>query len=185
MQWASRNLLNSLRMSLLSRVAERAEALKVFCRKEGYNTRVALFVDLAHHSGRRRFVAWDLERNVAIFTSPVSHGSGSERSHVRSAYARTSNEDGSHLSSLGRALVAERYDGRYGVAYRLDGIDATNSNLRPRCVVLHGWEHTTSYPIWPLATVGSFGCPVLSRRMMRRLDELLRRHERVILDIFK
>lgn len=172
-------------MSLRSRVAERADALREFCRTEGYNTRVALFVDLSRHSGRRRFVAWDMERNVPIFMCPVSHGSGSKISHVRSAYAALSNEDGSHLSSVGRALVAERYEGRYGVAYRLDGLDATNSNLRPRCVVLHGWEHTTSLPIYPFSTVGSFGCPVLSRKMMRRVDELLQQHERVIIDVFK
>lgn len=171
-------------MSLRSRVAERAKELLEYCRREGYNTRVALFVDLSRHSGRRRFVAWDMVRMVPIFTSPVSHGSGSEMSHVRSAYARFSNEDGSHLSSLGRAVVAERYEGRYGVAYRLDGLEATNSNLRSRCVVLHGWEHTTSYPIWPRATVGSFGCPVLSRRMMARVDELLRQEKGVILEVF-
>ena len=171
-------------MSLKSRVAERAKELLEYCRREGYNTRVALFVDLSRHSGRRRFVAWDMARMVPIFTCPVSHGSGSEMSHVRSAYARFSNEDGSHLSSLGRAVVAERYEGRYGVAYRLDGLDATNTNLRSRCVVLHGWEHTTSYPIWPRATVGSFGCPVLSRRMMARVDELLQREKGVIIEVF-
>ena len=172
-------------MSLRSRVAERADALREFCSKEGHNTRVALFVDLSRHSGRCRFVAWDMERNVPIFMCPVSHGSGAQMSHVRSAYAALSNEDGSHLSSVGRALVAERYEGRYGVAYRLDGLDATNSNLRPRCVVLHGWEYTTSLPIYPFSTVGSFGCPVLSRKMMRRVDELLQQHERVIIDVFK
>ena len=172
-------------MSLRSRVAERAVALREFCSREGYNTRVALFVDLSRHSGRRRFVAWDMERNVPIFTCPVSHGSGSKRSHVRSVDAAFSNEDGSHLSSLGRALVAERYMGRYGVAYRLDGLDASNSNLRPRCVVLHGWEHTTSYPIYPIPTVGSFGCPVLSRKMMRRVDELLQNEDRVVIEIYK
>lgn len=165
-------------------MAERAKELLEYCRREGYNTRVALFVDLSRHSGRRRFVAWDMVRMVPIFTCPVSHGSGSEMSHVRSAYARFSNEDGSHLSSLGRAVVAERYEGRYGVAYRLDGLDATNTNLRSRCVVLHGWEHTTSYPIWPRATVGSFGCPVLSRRMMARVDELLQREKGVIIEVF-
>lgn len=172
-------------MSLVSRVSERAEALREFCRKEGYNTNVALFVDLSRHSGRRRFIAWDMVRNAPIFLCPVSHGSGAQRSHVRSAYARISNEDGSHLSSLGRALVAERYMGRYGVAYRLDGLDASNSNLRPRCVVLHGWEHTTSYPIYPIPTVGSFGCPVLSRKMMRRVDELLQNEDRVVIEIYK
>ncbi len=172
-------------MSLRSRVAERAVKLREYCHREGYNTKVALFVDMSRHSGRRRFVAWDMEQNAPIFTSPVSHGSGAMESHVRSAYARFSNEDGSHLSSLGYALVAERYVGRYGVAYRLDGLSATNSNLRSRCVVLHGWEHTTSLPIWPLSTVGSFGCPVLSRKMMRKVDELLQLHDRVVIDIFK
>ena len=171
-------------MSLRSRVAKRAEALREYCLKEGYNTSVALFVDASRHSGRRRFVVWCFERNAPMFVCPVSLGSGAKESHVRSAHAEFSNNEGSHLSSLGRALVAERYEGRYGVAYRLDGLEESNSNLRPRCVVLHGWEHTTSYPIWPRATVGSFGCPVLSRRRMEQVDRLLRDEERVVLDIF-
>lgn len=129
-------------------------------------------------------MVWDFESQRAILACPVSHGSGSSKSHQRSAYATLSNEDGSHLSSLGLALVAERYEGRYGIAYRLDGLDASNSNLRPRCVVLHGWEHTTSYPIWPRATVGSFGCPVLSRRRMAEVDALLMNESGVVLEIF-
>ncbi|MBQ5710216.1 MAG: murein L,D-transpeptidase catalytic domain family protein [Alistipes sp.] len=171
-------------MSLLSRVRERASKLHEFCCERGYNRRIALFVDVSRHSGRRRFVVWDFESQRAILACPVSHGSGSSMSHQRSAYASLSNEDGSHLSSLGRALVAERYEGRYGIAYRLDGLDASNSNLRPRCVVLHGWEHTTSYPIWPRATVGSFGCPVLSRRRMAEVDALLMNESGVVLEIF-
>lgn len=178
------NSLNSCDMSLRSRVAERAAALLDYCRREGYNTRIALFVDLSRHSGRRRFVVWDFESGDILLAAPVSHGSGSRSPHVRSAYARMSNEDGSHLSSLGRALVAERYEGRYGTAYRLDGLDSTNSNLRPRCVVLHGWKYTTSYPIYPLATVGSFGCPVLSRRMMQKVDAILMREKGVVIEVY-
>lgn len=171
-------------MSLRSRVAERATELLDYCQREGYNTHIALFADLSRHSGRRRFVAWSFDDERPLLIAPVSHGSGSPKSHVRTAYARLSNDDGSHLSSVGRALVAERYEGRYGGAYRLDGLDSTNSNLRPRCVVLHGWEHTTSYPIFPIATTGSWGCPVLSRRMMSRLDAILRNESRVVLDVF-
>lgn len=171
-------------MSLRSRVAARAEEVLEFCRKEGYNTDIALFIDLARHSGRRRFVVWSFAEKKAILCCPVSHGSGSQMSHTRSAYARLSNLDGSHLSSLGKALVAERYEGRYGIAYKLDGLDDTNSSLRSRCVVLHGWKYTTSYPIFPRASVGSFGCPVLSRRMMARVDDILKNESRVVLDIF-
>lgn len=168
-------------MSLQSRVAARADELLDYCRGNGYNCRVALFVDLSRHSGRCRFVVWNFEQQCALLCSPVSHGSGSWKSHVRSSYAKVSNEDGSHLSSLGRALVAERYEGRYGVAYRLDGLDETNSNLRSRCVVLHGWRYTPSFPIYPFATVGSWGCPVLSTRMMRRVDEILKNESNVVL----
>ena len=171
-------------MSLRSRIEERAAALHRFCREEGYNDRIALFVDLGRHSGLNRFVVWSFEENSMLLCCPVSHGSGSDKSHQRSAYARVSNDDGSHLSSLGRAIVAERYEGRYGIAYRLDGLDSTNSNLRPRCVVLHGWEHTTSFPIYPLATVGSFGCPVLSRKMFSRLDQILKNESRVVISVY-
>ena len=172
-------------MSLLKHIAERRCMLRAWCQRHDYNTKIAIFVDLSLHSGRNRFVVWDFEKEAPLLVCPVSHGSGSQKPHKRSAYAQVSNADGSHLSSVGRALVAERYEGRYGVAYRLDGLDATNSNLRPRCVVLHGWEYTTSFPIWPIATVGSFGCPVLSRKMMRRVDELLQNEDRVVIDIFK
>ena len=158
--------------------------LRAWCDCRGYNSRIAIFVDLSLHSGRNRFVVWDFVQERPILICPVSHGSGSQRSHVRSAYARISNNDGSHLSSIGRALIAERYEGRYGIAYRLDGLEDSNSNLRSRCVVLHGWEHTTSYPIWPIATTGSFGCPVLSRRMMSRLDAIIKDEKMVVLEIF-
>ena len=89
--------------------------LRAWCQSRGYNTHIVIFIDLARHSGRNRFVVWDFEREKPILICPVSHGSGSEMSHVRSAYARVSNEDGSHLSSIGRALIAERYEGKYGV----------------------------------------------------------------------
>ena len=172
-------------MSLLKRISERVCMLRAWCNCRGYNSRIAIFVDLSLHSGRNRFVVWDFVQERPILICPVSHGSGKQKSHVRSAYANISNSDGSHLSSVGRALIAERYEGRYGIAYRLDGLEDSNSNLRSRCVVLHGWEHTTSFPIWPLATTGSFGCPVLSRKMMAKVDEILKNEERVIIDIFK
>ena len=172
-------------MSISKYFSTRAAELYAFCQERGFNTRVALLMDLGRHSGRRRFVVWDFQQGKALHSFPASHGSGSARSHVRSAYAECSNEDGSHLSSAGRALVAERYVGRYGVAYRLDGLDETNSALRKRCVVLHGWRYTTSFPIYPFPTVGSWGCPVLSLRAMKKLDEILQREQRVVLWMYK
>ena len=145
----------------------RATEAAEYCQKSGYNQRYVLLWDLSRHSGRRRFVVWNIIKGRVEHAFVASHGSGSRRSHVPSAYAQVSNEDGSHLSSVGRALVAERYIGRYGVAYRLDGLDDENVAMRKRCIVLHGWQYTTSFPIWPLPTMGSWGCPVLSCRAER------------------
>ncbi len=172
-------------MSISKDFSSRAAELYAFCQERGFNTRVALMMDLGRHSGRRRFVVWDFQQGKALHSFPASHGSGSVQSHVRSAYAKCSNEDGSHLSSIGKCLIAERYEGRYGVAYRLDGLEESNSALRKRCVVLHGWRYTTSFPIYPFPTVGSWGCPVLSLRAMKKLDEILQREQRVVLWMYK
>lgn len=169
----------------IERFRQRAQSLVRYCHAEGYNERVVLLWDLSRHSGRRRFVVWNVVEDRAEHCFVCSHGSGSERSRVRSAYAECSNAEGSHLSSLGRALVAERYEGRYGVAYRLDGLDESNSALRERCVVLHGWRHTTSLPIYPFPSVGSWGCPVLSQRAMRVVDDILQREKNVVLWAYK
>ena len=185
MLWVCQNLSNACAMSLLKHIRERVCMLRAWCHRHDYNTRIVIFVDLSLHSGRNRFVVWDFEREQPLLICPVSHGSGSAKPHKRTAYAEVSNEDGSHLSSVGRVLVAERYEGRYGVAYRLDGLDSSNSNLRSRCVVLHSWRYTTSFPIYPLPTVGSFGCPVISRKMMARLDSILKNESRVVMDIFR
>ena len=172
-------------MSISKDFSSRAAELYAFCQERGFNTRVALMMDLGCHTGRRRFVVWDFQQGGVLHSFPASHGSGSAQSHVRSAYAKCSNEDGSHLSSIGKCLIAERYGGRYGVAYRLDGLEESNSALRERCVVLHGWRYTTSFPIYPFPTVGSWGCPVLSRRAMRIVDEILQREKEVVLWMYK
>jgi hypothetical protein len=169
----------------VERFRRRAVKALEYCRQNGYNDRVLLLRDLSLHSGRRRLVVWDVVNDSILYAFVASHGSGSECSLRYSAYAATSNTPDSHLSSVGRALVAERYVGRYGVAYRLDGLDESNSALRERCVVLHGWKHTTSFPIWPMPTVGSWGCPVLSLRSMAILDEIIRNEEKVVLYAYK
>ena len=169
----------------LTRFRQRAVEAAKYCRENGYNQRIVLLWDLSIHSGRRRFVVWNIAEGRAEYAFVASHGSGSRRSHVPSAYARVSNADGSHLSSVGRALVAERYVGRYGVAYRLDGLEETNSAMRRRCIVLHSWRYTTSFPVWPLPTIGSWGCPVLSQRDMKILDKILQQEQSVVLWAYK
>ena len=47
---------------------------------------------------------------------------------------------GSGKSSLGFIRTAEVYSGAYKRSLRLDGLSTTNSNIRDRAIVFHGWD---------------------------------------------
>ena len=99
-------------------------------------------VDLSLFSGKDRFWLVDLSSG-AVEGHKVAHGSGSDPDH--DGYATLfGNTPGSHMSSLGFALTAEIYDGKYPHSMRLDGISPdgspngmANTNLRSRLIVVH------------------------------------------------
>lgn len=71
----------------------------------------------------------------------TSHGTGSDKNknHYAESFGNVIN---SGKSSLGFARVSEEYVGKFGRSIRLDGLSTTNSNIRARAVVLHGWDQT-------------------------------------------
>lgn len=71
---------------------------------------------------------------------------------------RFSNAPNSLATSEGRYRIAEQYVGKYGVSYRLDGLDSTNSNARSRAVVIHEAAYVT-----PIKAGRSYGCIAVMR----------------------
>ena len=70
----------------------------------------------------------------------TTHGVGSDTD--KDGYAEQfGNEEGSGKSSLGFVRTAEVYTGKFHVSVRLDGLSDTNSNIRDRAVVFHGWDN--------------------------------------------
>jgi hypothetical protein len=73
----------------------------------------------------------------------VAHGHGSEGKH-RDGYAEVfSNVPNSNASCLGLYRTGETYlsDVYPGLAMRLDGLSATNSNARSRFIVVHAAKY--------------------------------------------
>jgi hypothetical protein len=69
----------------------------------------------------------------------TTHGQGSDPNET--GYAESfGNVEGSGKSSLGFVRTAEVYVGTYKRSVRLDGLSDTNSNIRERAVVFHGWD---------------------------------------------
>lgn len=96
-------------------------------------------VDFSSASRRERMFFVDM-RSGRVATLHVAHGSGSDPRGTGTATI-FKNEAGSNCSSLGFYLTAETYSGKHGYSLRLDGLSATNSNVRERAVVIHGADY--------------------------------------------
>ncbi|OLY91964.1 L,D-transpeptidase catalytic domain [Cnuella takakiae] len=155
-----------------------SEALKAMCSqlKPGnrYNDKVAFYVDLQQYSGRYRFFVLDLKNQQILHKGMVLNGREKDDQPVYS------NVPGSKCSSRGLAKIGYAYHGRFGRAYKLVGLDATNSNMMARAVVLHSWRGVPNMQV-PFRLPNSEGCPAVSTRFMEILSGYIDKSSKPIL----
>jgi hypothetical protein len=95
-------------------------------------------VDFAKRSNKKRFYLINMSTGE-VESHYTTHGIGSDKD--KDGYAESfGNVNGSGKSSLGFIRTAEVYTGKYKRSVRLEGLLSTNSNLRMRAVVFHGWD---------------------------------------------
>jgi hypothetical protein len=95
-------------------------------------------VDLGQNSDQYRFFLVRMSDGV-VEKYHTTHGIHSDEDD--DGVAETfGNDVGSGKSSLGYVRTAEVYSGTYQRSVRLDGLSDTNSNIRERAVVFHGWD---------------------------------------------
>ncbi|MCW3162239.1 murein L,D-transpeptidase catalytic domain family protein [Chryseobacterium oryctis] len=138
-----------------SRVTE----VKDYIKGKNYNQDLAVFINFKIPSGKYRYFVYDLKNNKILQKAIVAHGEGSVVRNSNSL--QFSNVDGSHQSSLGKYEIRESYIGKFGKAYRLKGLDSTNSNAMSRAIVLHSYYCVPDKESTDLTCL-SFGCPMLS-----------------------
>lgn len=113
--------------------------------------------DYGHHSAKPRFHFLSFELN-RVRSFRVTHGQGSDPDHNGWLEAY-SNNDGSLATSRGAYVTGEVYEGKYGTSFRLDGLDPTNSNARPRAIVGHAADYARASHVAQHGKLGrSFGC---------------------------
>lgn len=149
-----------------------AEALAYFQANESRiaNKDWLTIVDFSKKSNTERMFLVDLKTG-AVHARHVAHGSGSD---PRATGLATifSNVSGSNCSSLGFYLTAETYSGKYGYSCRMDGLSETNSNVRPRAVVIHGSEYVYDRDVIQGRSWGCFALSMTTRTfVIDRLKE--------------
>jgi len=81
-----------------------------------------------------------------------------------------SNKVGSHETSLGILRTAETYIGKHGLSLKLDGLEASNSNVRKRDIVLHGANYVNAAYVKKHGYAGhSFGCLAVGNDVIKEL----------------
>lgn len=117
-------------------------------------------IDFSRRSDLHRFFVIHLKTG-AVSKYRTTHGIGSDTDD--DGYAeRFLNIVNSRASSLGFIRTAEVYSGAYKRSLRLDGLSASNSKVRERAVVVHGWDGVREEPV---IQERSWGCPALDWKL--------------------
>lgn len=135
-----------------------------------YNSKIAFFVDMKIPSGKNRFFVYDLVNNKILDQGLVAHGCGSETGVKGSL--KFSNEPNSNCTSLGRYSIGKNYQGIFGKAYRLAGLDETNSKAMERAIVLHHYS-AVPYEEQDHYISRSHGCPMVNEQFFKRIEKII------------
>lgn len=129
---------------------------------------VLAIVDFEKPSTAARLYIVDI-RTGAVSAYLTAHGKGSDPNH--SSYARSfSNDHGTLASSLGLYRAGKRYFGKWGLALKLQGLSASNSNAEARAIVLHSADYLRADYRARYGKPGrSFGCFVVEPRLIEEV----------------
>lgn len=132
-------------------------------------------IDFSLPSFERRLWTVDMASGQLLVLDRVSHGSGSNSANDPAMASDFSNTPGSNQSSLGLFVTAETYDGSNGYSLRLDGLEASNSNMRDRAIVVHGaWYAEDSFVDQNGYLGRSNGCPALAASRVTAFIDLVK-----------
>ena len=151
---------------------------KLFINAKKYNPVICFFIDMSLESGKSRFFVYDTQNDSILHTALVTHGRCNELWLNGRKY---SNEIGSGCTSLGKYKVGKPYYGKFGLAYKLYGLEKTNSNAFNRYVVLHAHECVPEKEVEPYPICQSDGCPTVSPLFIKTLAGIIDNSSKPIL----
>jgi hypothetical protein len=148
-----------------------------FIKKHGYNESICFFIDMTLQSGQNRFFVYDVVKDSIQRSGLVTHGRCNKMWLEGRKY---SNEPGCGCSSLGKYKIGNSYNGRFGLAFKLYGLDKTNNNAFKRFVVLHSHECVPETEVQD-GICQSDGCPTVSPLFLQQLKPLINQSLKPIL----
>ncbi len=157
---------------------QKAQEAFSFCKKNKLDTTFCILIDMNIHSGKKRFFVWDFANKKIMNDGLCSHGCCDNPwgQAITPENPTFSNVPNSHCSSLGKYKIGKRNYSNWGIHinYVLHGMEKSNNNALKREIVLHSWEEVEELEIYPLGTPEGWGCPAISNKLMKEVDNKLK-----------
>jgi len=164
--------------TISEKLLSKASAAKLFVKQKGFNDKIVFLVDMSIASGKNRFFVYDFETDSILYSGLVAHGSCYSGFQVNPTFSNTVN---SGCSSLGKYKIGNAYQGNFGLAYKLYGLDSLNSNAYKRNIVLHSYESVPEQETDPEPICNSLGCPMTSPVFLQQLKTIIDNSKKPVL----
>ena len=156
--------------ALKARLRTYAASLKTYAKANRFNEQIGFLVDMNISSGKNRFFVYNLDRDSLEMDGLVTHGSGNGNEGNGISF---SNIPGSLCTSLGKYKIGHSYTGRFGLAYKLYGLDPSNNKAFERAVVLHSLDCVPAGETDPFPICESLGCPTVAPSFLQSLKRYI------------
>ena len=176
---SSLNLINARYKAAVDRLKKQAGSIKNYAKANHFNTEYCFLVDMSIPSGKNRFFVYNMKKDTLEYSSMVAHGWGSQKAD--NDQLEFSNVPNSCQTSLGKYRIGYSYNGSFGLAYKLYGLDNTNSKAFERAIVLHSLSHFPQSETWPDQIPQSAGCPMVSRSFLDVLGGYIKPSKKPVL----
>ncbi|MEP7373555.1 MAG: murein L,D-transpeptidase catalytic domain-containing protein [Chitinophagaceae bacterium] len=160
-----------------SKLKLKAAEAKLFAQQKGYNEAICFLVDMSLASGQYRFFIYDFRKDTLQNSGLVTHGRCNQNWLEGRKYGNTV---GCGCTSLGKYKIGHSYNGRFGLAYKLYGLDKTNDKAFERFVVLHSHERVPETEVND-EICQSDGCPTVSTGFLTQLKPIIDVSKKTIL----
>ncbi|MFL5738581.1 MAG: murein L,D-transpeptidase catalytic domain-containing protein [Flavisolibacter sp.] len=162
---------------LPGKLSAKESLAKNFIRKNGYCEDFCFLVDMSLPSGHNRFFVLDLHKDSISNEGLVSHGGCN---HYWLEGRKYGNERGCGCSSLGKYRIGYPYLGIFGPAFKLYGLDSSNSNAFQRFIVLHAHDCVPEKEV-KTDICQSNGCPMVSPSFLKKISPLIKSSKKPVL----
>lgn len=124
---------------------------------------ILTIIDYSKPSLEKRFYVIDLNKEELLYSTYVMHGKNSGDNYT----TEFSNILNSYKSSPGFFKTSYAYNGQFGYALRLQGLEkGINDNAMKRSIVLHGSKYATPIKSVPML-YKSLGCPTIPAELAK------------------